>query len=390
MSDISGVAADSTPAPAEVVTPNPVSTEPEGHVEPEVKPEPKPEKVEKTESKPISTREALEKAAAKVEKAEEAKAKPEAKPEVKTEAKKPEAKDAKDAKPEAKTEAKDKPDVKRGEHGHFAPKEDKPVAPKDAEGLSSAAEEAPKWIKPHEKAAWSTMAPEQRAIAERRNREAAEGIEKHRPAIERDATLNEFHEMAKQSGKDLRTVVSEYVNMEQTLRKDLVGGLDTICQHLGVSLRDVAAHVMGQKPEQVSSQQDATIRELRGQIEQLTKQVGSVSQTFQQQQETAVGKEVTAFAADHPRFGELADDIAFFLKTRCPGDLKQAYELAERLNPAPAKTEPSKAPVIDLSVQTEKGSKSINGAPSAGSSPARQQPSNSIRDALKKAVAAAG
>lgn len=384
--------AESTPAPAADVavhTPNPISTEPEGQPAPEAKPEGKPDKVEaKAETKPLTARQALEKAALKVEKDNA-----EPKPEVKTDPK---------AKADPKAETKPAVEKPRGEHGHFAAKEsdkgaDTKAAPKTAEGLSSTAEEAPKWIKPHEKAAWSTMAPEQRAIAERRDHEAAEGVaavhEKYRPVVERDAALNEFHEMAQKHGTTVKSALANYTKLDALLERDFLAGLEQVCQTKGQSLRAVAAHILNQKPEEVASRQDSTILELRQQVSDLTKKVGSVSNNFQQQQSNAVGKEVADFAAAHPRFEELHEDIAFFLKTRCQGDLEQAYELAERLNPAPAtpagNTEASKAPVIDLSLQTEKGSKSINGSPSPGSSPGKRQPSNSIKESLRKAMAAA-
>jgi hypothetical protein len=268
------------------------------------------------------------------------------------------------------------------------------VAPKPAGGLSPAAEEAPKWIRPHEKAAWSTMAPEQKAIAERRDKEAIEGVEKYRPAAERYEPYRELDDIAKHSGKEGHAVFREYYNMEQLLQKDLVGGLDNICQRMGVSFKDVAAHVMGQTPDEQASRSDATIRELKQELAALKEQVGGVTQTFQKQQQTATAKEVEAFAAQHPRFDELADDIAFFLKNRT-NDLSEAYTLAERLNPAPAETSnlpvASTTPVADLSIQPDKGQKSINGAPSSGASPAgKKRVARSLDEALDHAFGQAG
>lgn len=378
MSDISGVAPESSPAPVSEVAvelPNPITTE--AQPEPEVKPEPKPTKVEAKADKPLSAREALEKAALKVEKDN---------PKV-------EAKDAK-AEPVKSVPVKDE------KTGKFTSTDPAKIEAKEAAKVEPAkpsytADDPPTRFTDTAKAKWAATDPEVRGETQRAIRELTQGYEKHKVAAERDATLNEFHDMAKQSGKDLTGVVREYVNTENLLRKDLVGGLDAICQKVGVSLKDVAAHVMGQTPDQNASKQDATIRELKAELAEIKSQVGNVTQTFQKHQETTTQSEVEKFAASegHERFEELASDIAFFLKTRCPGDLPEAYKLAERLNPAPAKQpDPaaSSAAVIDLSAQTEKGQKSINGSPSAGSSPAAQKPSTSIKEALRKAVAAAG
>jgi hypothetical protein len=91
--------------------------------------------------------------------------------------------------------------------------------------------------------------------------------------------------------------------MENQLRADLIKGLEIICQNVGMSLREVAAKVLGLFPDQGQSAAGATHESVA--------------------------------AAENPRFEELSEDIAFFLKTRTK-DLVEAYTLAERLNPAPA------------------------------------------------------
>lgn len=415
MSDISGVSADHSPAPEiPVDVPNPVTTEHEGHAEPDAKPEGKPEKGEKPEAKaekadkPVSIDDALKRAREKVEK-DNAPVKIEdaLKPRVMRSAEKSDTKDAK---------AEDKTEPKRDETGKFAPKDDANKADtknKDAEAQklldwaksqtkdksesrpSYTADDAPARVASDVKDLWHTLPHRAREEWTRMHSELTQGYEKHKAGAERDAQLNEFHEMAKQSGKQLPQVLREYVNMENHLRKDLVGGLNEICSRVGVSLKDVAAHIMGQTPDQNASAQDATIRELKAEIAELKGQVGHVSQTFQQQREQSTLQEVTKFAQDNPRFEELSEDIAFFMKSGRAKDLSEAYTLAERLNPAPkpdpaSKPAASSAPDIDLSVQTEKGQKSIQGSPTPGSDPVRRPPSKSIEESIRRAMAQAG
>jgi hypothetical protein len=324
---------------------------------------------------PKSIDDSIDRAIAKsAEKAKEAPAKVEPKTDAKI-----------DAKAEPKTE-------QPRENGKFAPKD--PTAKVDPAKVeakpSHTAGDPPARFTETAKAKWAAADPEIRGEVSRMERELTEGYQKHRAAAERDSTLNEFHEMAKQSGKDLPNVIREYVNMEQTLRADPVKGIETILSRVGISPRQYAEHILGQTPDQTASQQDATIRELKQEIASLKQEVGGVTQTFQQQRTEATTAEVTKFAADHPRFDELSEDIAFFLKTRTK-DLSEAYTLAERLNPAPAQqastTAASSAPVIDLhSAQPDKGSKSINGAPSSGASPAgKRRVALSIDDALSNA-----
>lgn len=313
--------------------------------------------------------------------------------------------------PEPKADAKAEP-VKeaqaRGEGGKFAAKEPAkqpdatPAVAKDAAKpaepakASFTASDAPTRFSEDAKKEWATAPESVRRETERAIKELTDGFQKYKQSAERDGTLNEFHEMAKASGKELHGVVREYVNMENALRKDPVGGLDLICQRLGLSLRDVAAHVMGQKPEQVTSQQDATIRELKQELAAIKQQVGGVTQTIEQQREQASLTEINKFAADNPRFEELADDIAFFLKSGRAKDLPEAYQMAERLNPAPAGQAKETAPAASSAapeppVHPDKGQKSINGAPSAGSTPAaKKRTSKSLDEALDRAFGAVG
>jgi hypothetical protein len=341
---------------------------------------------------PPTIREALDKAEKVVQAKEAAKAEP--------------------AKVEAKEPAKAKADapVKDPETGKFVAK-DKPadqakpasaVAPKpDAEPQPPAksAYEAPKRFSEDAKKVWDSAPDPVKAEIGRMERELTQGIEKHREKAEKWDGLKELDDLATKSGTNIKDAFTRYVVMEQKIQADLLGGLDEVVSKATqgkYSLRDIAAHIMGQKPEDVQSQSDATIRELKQTVQRLEQQIGGVTTTINQQRETATLTEINKFAADHPRFEELADDIAFFMKTGRAKDLPDAYQLAERLNPAPeqaAKPEPAvaetKAP--DLAEQIRKGSKSPTGAPPTGSDPAsKKPPSKSIRESLDRAFAARG
>lgn len=293
------------------------------------------------------------------------------------------------------------------ENGKFVAKEAKPpvaesapaaAAPKvvEAPKPSHTAEDAPARFTETAKAKWASADPEIRGEVLRMHKELTQGYEKHKAAAERDSTLNEFHEMAKRSGKELPNVVREYVNMENHLRQDLVGGLDLICQRMGVSIRDVAAHVMGQTPDQNASKQDATIRELKAEIADLKGQVGNVSKTFQQQQATAVHSEVQEWAKDKPLFEVLAPHIADHMRESGNTNLDDAYQAVLQKHPQLAalsapKPEASAAPAPAPAVQPDKGQKSINGAPSSGSSPAaKKRAARSLDDALDHAFGSLG
>lgn len=408
MSDIDGGAsapAASTPvsnvdAPEVVQTPNPVATEPRPAPEPKPEPEPKKE--------PVSTRDALRKAREQVE----ARDKPgDGKPG--------------DAPKPVKSEA-----PSRADDGKLAPKDGQPqqqkadIAPKPAPADQQQAPQGQQQPRPQSftedevkapqrfhdgaKAEWQNVPQSVRSEVARMEREFTEGYRKYKDSAEAFEPVRRFHDMAKQGGTTLDVALDRYVGLENLLRQDVdagripIRGLEEVCRNFGMSLRDVAAAVLGQSPDQTASQQDAIIHELRQQVQQLTQAVGGVTNTFQTQQKTATLSEIEAFAAQNPRFEELSEDIAFFLESKRAKDLAEAYTLAEKLNPAaePANsaTGPSAARAQEPSAarpapvdQTDKGQKSITGAPSSGSDPVTtKRPSSSIREALKRAKMAAG
>jgi hypothetical protein len=193
---------------------------------------------------------------------------------------------------------------------------DTTTSDKDASRMSDGIEDTPSYtvlppparFSTNAKAAWDTAPETVRAEVLRMEKEFIAGFAKYKTAAERDASLTEFHLMAAKGRTTVKDALSKYVNMENLLRADTVKGLELICQNVGMSLREVAGKVLG-----------------------LTTNEGNTTTEM-----------VTKFASDpaNSRFEELADDIAFFLKTRTK-DLAEAYKLAERLNPAPAAQAPA-------------------------------------------------
>ncbi|ESZ53259.1 hypothetical protein X731_00715 [Mesorhizobium sp. L2C054A000] len=389
MEDLNGGAS----APAEistvaddVQTPNPISTEPNTA-------EPKPEPEAK---KAPTAREALKAAAEKVN--EKAKAEG-------TETGKKPAPVETQPKPGEKAADKiDKtlPDPKPTKDANTTQQPAKPAETAKTEPGKTATQtshaEAPARFKSDAAAMaeWEKAPDPVKAAVHRSIRELEAGIEKHRVPAEEFEKVRDFHELATKNNTTMRDAMTRYTNLERTLLSDPLKGIEAVCDYAGISLRQLAAHVMGQKPDEVQGQNDATIQQLKREIETLKHSVGGVSNTMQQQHVATIDAQVQKFAADNPRFEDLAEDIAFFLKSGKTADLAEAYKLAEMLNPDPAAstTTVSAAPQTrtaqDPQAQTLKGQKSITGAPSAGSDPATKRASTSIKDSLRRAVAQAG
>jgi hypothetical protein len=392
-----------TPEIEQVVdTPNPIST----HSEPKPKEEPKaPE-----EKKPLTPRESLQKAAAKVKaEAAEAEAKgkeagAEKKPEdpkgsdpkgIKTEPAKAPDKPAEKATKEA-TEQKDKPEpVATQPKPTQAPEEQPKPVSKHA---------APDRFSPDAKTAWEAAPEPVKAEVHRAIRELEQGHQKYKADAEAFSEVREYHELAKQHGTSIKDALTRYTGLEQRLASSdsnvKAQAVAEVLQYAGITPHQYAAYVSGQSPDQVQSQNDQTINSLRQELSDLKKQIGGVTSTIQEQRSSAVMNDIAKFAESHPRFDELGETIAELISKGMTDDLQKAYDMAERLNPAPVVQQKAPEPVVvpvpdiktdDLKAQTLKGSKSVAGAPTPGSNPGGQgKPSSSIREALKRAQAASG
>ena len=216
------------------------------------------------------------------------------------------------------------------------------------------------------------------------------GIEQYRQQVE---PLKPFMDLAQQHGTTVDQALQHYVGLEQLLAKDPIKGFDQIARNMGTSLQDVAKQVLGSQEAEANKpaeqrQYEQRIDGLQQHIARLEQQLGGVNQTIQSQQQSQTLAQVEAFAQQNPRFDELSEEIAQMLSTGYARDLQDAYDKADRLNPAPppaAPAAPDPAPA-----QTRKPSLSVSGAPGTGSNPAHRQPPSNARDAVRRALTQAG
>lgn len=407
MPDVDGAApaaADSTPAPATVeadvaAPPNPLSVEPQAK-------EPAPAEDKAPPRKP-TTRESLDKAIAKVE-AQAVK----------------DAKAGKDAKPapakvEAKVEAEPaKAAQTRDQTGKFTPRTPPADGADDADANQHADpaepkptrfKDAPARFSPDAKAAWEAAPEPVRAEAHRMVREFEQFHAANKEATQRAERLKPYDDLAKQNGTTTEETLKNYVELRSLLAKSPVAGLERIVNNIGlkrpdgtpITLRDIAGHVLNQKPDAVASRSEARIAQLEARIAEQDKRLGGVTRTMDEQRADHTVERISTWSATpgHERFDDLSDDISFFLQSGridksqpFEDQLQEAYGLAERLNPAAAHAPATEAQTLtrpSADAQTVKG-KSISGAPSPGSSPRRGKPAPTTRAALDEAFARLG
>lgn len=290
----------------------------------------------------------------------------------------------------------------RDEFGRFKAKEtspegEQPVAEKaETPEKPVVPDDAPARFSPDAKAAWATAPEPVKAEIKRAITELEGGLAQYK---ERWEPLKDFADMAERSGTTLHDAFGRYVQMEQALRNNPAQGLEAVLGNMGLTPQQYAEYIMqtqGEAPDQQATMQDKIINDLTAKLSAMEQKFGTIEQTIEQQQMAQINQYIAAFEKDHPRVNELGTLIEKLISGNVATTLEEAYEMADRLNPAPAAATPQTdaqavpaQPKIDPA-QTRKGQLSISGAPSSGSNPMNKKPPGSNRAAVDNAFAALG
>lgn len=389
MSDEAIASAAPTAAVIDAPTPNTPELGSQTPVAPaaEAKPEPKAEakpdaKAQVSKSADEAVRRANEAIKAKTEAAEKAKATP-----------KPEAKA--DTKPEAEART-------RSDDGKFTPRDSQAVKAGDetvqakTEGNQTSEgrkphHEAPARFQEIAKKDWGNVPDSVKEDVHRVISENEKGIQKYKESAERYDKVREYDELARKNGREgVHESLKQVVEIEQAFQRDPIEGLKKITDHFGVNLQAVAAHIMGQNPNQQVHEAHTRIQELEAKIQHM--------EMVQKAPDI-----VAEFASKNERFEELSPVIATLLETGTAKDLESAYKLASVLKEPASNVSSDSQPLIPANSATAQtqapaeiplnpaGQKSVSGAPSGGISPAAKRPvPKSNLDALRSAAARVG
>jgi len=292
----------------------------------------------------------------------------------------------------------------RGEHGHFAGRNQNAEQPAQrANPLPEGTpfRDPPQRMSQQARAEWHKTPEPVRADIHRMHTEFGRAYAQYRGDHEHMNTIRPFAHLARESGTTLQRALTSYVGMEEKLRNDPVAGLDQIVNNLNLrtpqgqklSLRDVAWHIVNQTPEQQqlvasNNRQMAQTHQLH-QMQQhirdleIDRRRMHYAARFHQ---TRAG--VDQYATTHPRLDELGDLIEREIKLGF--DLDTAYRRAELLRPASTAAQTRNGTAAQTRAptpaQTRTSDRSISGAPGAnGSAASRKQPV-SRREALANAM----
>ena len=301
----------------------------------------------------------------------------------------------------AKEKKEEKPAAKKPTEATVKPDETPDEKTIKAEELGAKAEtftEPPNRFSSDAKASWKDAPEPVRAEIHRAVTELESGIEKYRADSEAYEPIREFDTMAKQHGTSIKDALVRYTALEKQLTgPNKTEAIAEVLSYAGISAQDFATQILkqagvsedmtGDQTAQLefAGRQDQTVRNLRAEIAGLRQDMGQVTTTVQNQTDAAIAKDVQDFAADHPRFDELSPEITKMLSTGYASDLPDAYEKAERLNPA---STPPSVETPKSEDQPKKASLSVTGAPSSGSDPVNRKTPSSAEEAVERSFAA--
>jgi hypothetical protein len=243
--------------------------------------------------------------------------------------------------------------------------------------------EPPSRFSPDAKAAWETAPEPVKAEVNRAIKELETGIGEYKSKWE---PLKDYAAIAEQAGTTLQAAFKTYGELDWKLKNEPLVGLEQVFRYSGIDPRQFAQHILGQPVDQ-GGKEAHIINELRSEISAVKQQVSQTNSTIAQSQEAQQLDEITKWAADKPRFEELAETMGSLVKSGLADTLDDAYEMAGRVKPAPVQpAQPAPTPTA----QPLRSNPSVRGSPVSGSNPARMQPPKSPREAVDNAFATLG
>jgi hypothetical protein len=182
------------------------------------------------------------------------------------------------------------------------------------------------------KQAWDTLPDAVKADIVKRETDIETGMRRY-------SGLANFAESAERNGTTLQNAVSDYVAVEDELRKDPVSGVEFLFRKMGKNPLDVLKGWLSRYvPQQGSNgqQQPAAQLDPAAIVAQATQ---AVRAEFQQRdmnsQMAAYGADIAKFSADPANrfFANVRQDMALLVQAGKASDLRQAYDAACWLHP---------------------------------------------------------
>lgn len=274
-----------------------------------------------------------------------------------------------------------------------AQQEQKPVEEKPVEQEQPQAVRPPTSWSPTAKAAFEKADPAIREAVAKREAEVNQGFAK----LAEYKGLDNYVEMARNSGTSLNEALDRYIAAENLLAQDFVGGVQNLCRMYGVHPVQLAQAFLGGQGNQTPQQPD-TMAPVFQKVSALEAEVNRMNWERQQAEQQAINSQIDAFANDpaNKYFDNVKETMGKLLNSGQAEDLKDAYEKACWINPEIRGLFIKEQQDAELRKQAQAvnkakaASKSLpTGAPAMGIKP-KAEAQTSIRGALEEAYDALG
>lgn len=256
--------------------------------------------------------------------------------------------------------------------------------------------EAPAPYSKEAKAEWANVPESVREQILRRESEFEAGFEKYKDGAEKWSRVEPYEKLAAQFKADLPTVLEDYKNMSEMMRRNPIEGINYLAGRHGLSLTQLAEQVLGRQGNETFKQLEANYQKLHNYAKQLEARVKEIDD----KQLSANRNYIDEVRVKHRDNWETIEaDVQFMLKNHqglgnTPNErLDNAVRKAYALN---GLTFPSSETVSEAGAKTEaeeeaKSAKTAKATPSAGSqsgtTPKTEGPASSALEAVKRARA---
>lgn len=242
---------------------------------------------------------------------------------------------------------------------------------------------------PAAKAAYANLPPEVQEAVARREMEINNGFRK----LQEYKGLDEYAEIARESGTTLKEALDRYKAAEDRLDQDFAGGIAALCQMYQVHPVQLAQTFLqafgqggtGQMP-QPSGDPNAQLiaRRLAG----MEETVRTLISERERAESEAINANLEAFASENMYFEDVRQDMALLIKYGRANSLEEAYSKACRMHPEIGDLlikEQAAPQIAQRRVdQARRASSGLRTGAPAGS-PSGSSNSNSLREALTEA-----
>ena len=271
-----------------------------------------------------------------------------------------------------------------------APEAPEAAAPVEGEQKPPASAWRPLWHK-NEMGEWEKLPEPLRKAIEQREREAAQGIERHSTAAKAwepvAKALEPYQRELAAAGTTPQAYVSNLINADKYLREDPVAAMNWLAQtYLGTDIYGVAEWMQQQ------NYQAGKVDPVQQELAALRQKVSELSEAPVRQQREMLQQEIAAWSQDKPYFADLREYMAALARTAQykGATLDQLYEAAQYAHPALRERILEDQRKREVAAARARGAQSPRGTPDEGAQPRKASKRQTVEDAVKEAFDEAG